>query len=67
LRIAASIIILFGILFLFKDKFIGSNNQFVTIESGKEIKEYKLSDGSIVWLNKNSKIEFPETFVNCFE
>lgn len=62
LRIAAAVIILFGISFLFKNDIFKKNNAFVSIESGEKIIEYKLSDGSIVWLNKNSKIEFPETF-----
>ena len=64
LRIAAAVIIVFGISLLFKDTIFNSSTQFVSIESGEKIKEYKLSDGSIVWLNKNSKIEFPETFAD---
>ncbi|MCF6365490.1 MAG: FecR family protein [Bacteroidales bacterium] len=62
LRIAASIIIILGISLLFKNDIFNKNTQFVTVKSGDKIKEYKLSDGSIVWLNKNSKIEFPEVF-----
>ncbi len=64
LRVAAAVIIIFGISFLLNDTIFNSNTQFVSIESGEKIKEYKLSDGSIVWLNKNSKIEFPEIFTD---
>lgn len=62
LKIAASIVIVLGMSYAFYNGFQNSDVQFVSIETGNEIKEYKLADGSIVWLNKNSKIEFPEEF-----
>ncbi len=62
LKIAASIILVFGLTYLFLNTFQTTNVQYVSIETKEKIKEYELSDGSIVWLNKNSKIEFPEKF-----
>jgi len=64
MRIAASIIVIFGLTYFFYNNFQCSSVQYVSIESGNKIKEHKLADGSIVWLNKNSKLEFPEKFAN---
>ncbi len=61
-RIAASIIVVFGLTYFFLNIFQKTQVQYVRIETKEKIREYKLSDGSMVWLNKNSKIEFPEKF-----
>lgn len=63
LKVAAAIIILFGIGYFiyinqFKDQLI--NHQ----TASKETKEIHLPDGSIVWLNKNSRISYLEDFTD---
>lgn len=54
MRIAASIVILFGIGWaVYLTQFAP---KWTTYSSGKAMKEYKLSDGSIITLNKNSTV-----------
>ncbi len=62
MRIAASIIIVFGMSYYFYNNLQSEDLQFSSISSGKNIKEINLADGSIVWLNQNSKLEYPEKF-----
>jgi ferric-dicitrate binding protein FerR (iron transport regulator) len=62
MRIAASIIIVFGMSYYFYNNSKSENLQFASISSGENIKEIKLADGSVIWLNKNSKLEYPEKF-----
>lgn len=60
-KIAASVILVLGVgYFLINNPF---KAQLITIQtSAIETKEIQLSDGSVVWLNKNSKITYSEEF-----
>ncbi|MCF6365891.1 MAG: FecR family protein [Bacteroidales bacterium] len=62
-NIAASVIIL-AVTTIFGYFLINNftDNQFTEISSGNEIKEIVLPDGSVLTLNKNSEIRFPEEF-----
>jgi len=65
IAIAASVIILIGMFFMFKTKKIESKIEIKTmvLETTKnEIKEITLPDGSIVYMNENSKITYSEDF-----
>jgi len=64
-NVAASIIILIGITisgYFLIDNF--SKTQFAEISSGNKIKEITLPDGSLITLNNNSTMKFPEKFSN---
>jgi len=63
-RIAAAVIIIFGLTYLGNELLINKNVKILTLESGNETLKKVLPDGSIVWLNINSSIEFPEEFTN---
>lgn len=53
--IAASIILILGLIFLMP-------NKTITYQYSKNNKHFTLPDGSQIWLNKNSSIEFSEDF-----
>ena len=61
LRIAASIIILLGIGILFNDVILPEKYLIVDTYDNQQ-KEIILADGSIIKLNANSKLEYPEKF-----
>ncbi len=56
--IAASVILLVGLFLIFNKK----SPQMLSISSSTEILIDTISDGSIISLNKNSKLTFPEEF-----
>lgn len=60
-RIAATIIILLGVGILFKDLIIQESYLIASTENNEQ-KEIVLPDGSIIKLNENSKIEYPDKF-----
>ncbi|MCX2679154.1 FecR family protein [Galbibacter sp. EGI 63066] len=61
--IAASIIVILGISLISWFAFTGENTSYTTVVTkDNEIKEITLTDGSIVTLNRNSILEFPEEF-----
>jgi len=60
LRIAAVIVVAFGIYFLLKRPAVTVTKQFIATEVQK--KPLILPDGSQVFLNKDAKITWPETF-----
>jgi ferric-dicitrate binding protein FerR (iron transport regulator) len=41
-----------------------NQNRFVEVESGNEIKEVVLADGSVITLNTNSTLQYPKQFSN---
>ncbi|MCF0070706.1 FecR domain-containing protein [Dyadobacter sp. CY261] len=64
---AASILLATGLgYFLVNKQHEGGNETHVAMETrtsgAKEVVSIELSDGTQVWLNKNSKIEFPKVF-----
>ncbi len=62
IRVAASLVILFGIAFLLKLIVFDSGQLII---SGKDLnpkEPYHLSDGSMVYLNENSQIAFSKSF-----
>ena len=63
-RIAASVLLVLGIAFYFwkhnGPSMVGST---VSVTTGKgERKEIKLPDGSVVWLNESSRVQYPAHF-----
>ncbi|QEC53437.1 FecR family protein [Anseongella ginsenosidimutans] len=65
-RIAAALVLLCGLSFLFyinrpADK-VAPNEYIVEATTGEDIKELRLSDGSVVWLNKGSSLQHSEEF-----
>ena len=66
MRIAASTILLVGVSIIgyFVSSNVFNNDKYSEINSKNELKEVILPDGSIVSLNKNSNIKFPEVFGN---
>lgn len=63
LRIAAAILIV-GIISWFTYPLIYKNSQLVTVQTKDSTLRQTLPDGSIVWLNKNSLISYPDKFVD---
>ncbi|MBU8893817.1 MAG: FecR domain-containing protein [Bacteroidales bacterium] len=61
LRIAASIVILLSVGVLIKNVLF-QDNLVSVITQNNEQKEILLSDGSVIQLNSNSKLEYPEKF-----
>jgi transmembrane sensor len=62
MRIAASIVIFLGLSYLAYTLFPSDKNQFLLLNSGNDIITKELSDGTIVWLNKNTTLYYPENF-----
>ena len=60
LKIAASVILIIGL--SFSAFYIFNSNKYVEIASLDEIIEQKLPDGTIVTLNSNSNLKYPESF-----
>jgi len=60
-KIAATLIILLGIGILSK-QYLFTSSEMILIESGDFKKEITLPDGSLITLNKNSEITYPEKF-----
>ena len=60
LRTAASVILIIGLSFY--GFYIFNSNKYIEITSLNKIKEYKLPDGTLVTLNKNSNLKYPESF-----
>ena len=61
-KIAATVIIVFGLSWFAYNKLINNDAGMLTSGTTDQTKELKLSDGSIIWLNKNSILEYPENF-----
>lgn len=63
-RIAASVLLVLGIAFYFwKHNGLPLAGNKVSVVTGKgERKEIKLPDGSVVWLNESSSMEYPRQF-----
>ena len=61
-KIAATVIIVFGLSWFTYNKLINNNAEMLTYSTTDQTKELKLSDGSIIWLNKNSTLEYLENF-----
>ena len=59
--VAAAAIVLLSATFLFQNYF-QDKEQWVEVESGSEIIEFKLPDGSNIWLNAGSKLSYPSKF-----
>jgi len=55
--VAAAILIVFGISYL-----LPSNDTLVVVAATDHKREVKLEDGSIIWINKNSHVQYPENF-----
>jgi ferric-dicitrate binding protein FerR (iron transport regulator) len=60
LTIAASIVVLFGTSFFFKDVLFGS--KWIEVNSGENIQTLILADNSEVLLNKNTRFWYPKEF-----
>ncbi len=59
-RIAASVILIIGL--SISAFYIFNSNKYVEIASLNEITEHILPDGTVVTLNKNSNLKYPESF-----
>ncbi|HMR42445.1 MAG TPA: FecR domain-containing protein [Saprospiraceae bacterium] len=59
-KIAAGFFVLIAAAFIMRTYF--SQPETVVVTTGEARQEILLSDGSIVWLNKNSQLEYPENF-----
>jgi len=63
-RIAAAVIIVFGLTYLGNEFFFKKETEYFKLVSSNELIKKELPDGSTVWLNKNSTLIYPEKFVN---
>ena len=61
-KIAATVIIVFGLSWFAYNKLINNDGEMLISGTTDQTKELKLSDGSTIWLNKNSILEYPENF-----
>lgn len=62
LKIAATVIVLLGLTFFIKDSF--TSNSFVNIQTAKnETKDVILPDGTKIFLNENSSIQYAKNFI----
>lgn len=61
-KIAATVIIVFGLSWFAYNKLINKDAEMLISGTTDQTKELKLSDGSTIWLNKNSILEYPENF-----
>ncbi len=61
-RVAASIILVFGLSWLALDRFAGKPAAQMALESGAAVLADTLPDGSIVTLNQHSTLSYPEQF-----
>lgn len=63
---AASVAILIGLVSFLTWQFVGTSKaqmaELVKVKSGNEIAKVDLPDGSIVWLNRHSTLEYPANF-----
>jgi ferric-dicitrate binding protein FerR (iron transport regulator) len=62
IRVAATVILILGLLFVYKNINYNNNNSTEIRTIGGKYQILQLSDGSTVWLNENSQIQFPEKF-----
>ena len=62
LKIAAVLVVLFGLWFVAAKKFTTPQNDVLTFNSGSQSIEKILSDGTNILLSKNSKITYPKSF-----
>lgn len=63
--VAASVIALVGLfsIYMWKSGIIGSSSpEMVLVATTDNIKEVQLPDGSVVWLNRHSQIQYPKDF-----
>lgn len=60
-RVAASIIVILGIGYL-SQHFLFSPPTMISIQSGEQLKEVVLPDGSLVSLNQHAELSYPEKF-----
>ncbi len=60
--IAASIMVLIGAFSVWKMLLVEEQNWQTIVATENSAESIELADGSKVWLNKDSKLEFPETF-----
>ncbi|MEZ4981818.1 MAG: FecR family protein [Saprospiraceae bacterium] len=59
---AAVLLALVGSFFIFQNLNGNATNSIKVATTNNEIKEISLPDGSIVWLNENSSLEYPSVF-----
>lgn len=62
LKIAAVLVVLFGLWFIVDKKFIMPQNDVLTFNSGNQSIEKILPDGTKILLSKNSQITYPKSF-----
>ena len=62
LKIAAVLVVLFGLWFVAAKQFIIPQNEVLTFNSGNQSIEKILPDGTKILLSKNSEITYPKTF-----
>ncbi len=60
--VAASILLVIGLSFLYFNTDIIINNKLQSYYSDESVREINLPDGSTVWLNSNSTLSLPENF-----
>lgn len=62
LKVAAVLVVLFGLWFVAAKQFITPQNDVLTFKSGNQSIEKILPDGTKILLSKNSEITYPKTF-----
>ena len=62
LKIAAVLVVLFGLWFVAAKQFVVPKNDVLSFKTGNVVAEKTLSDGTKISLNKNSFITYPKTF-----